>query len=265
MNYLQNPKEDFTFTKNFDLQALLFSLPQVHEPTPVPAPPPGVQPMPSDLSQSPKEPFPDELKAPNNQIWVAGHIHLQLLIKAGKIKARKKALDKYRNAETWWYCGRGEVEGWSGSIACDDPECSTGWYHWECLSDLDRYLALTFVTWLCTCCWSRRAVECLTKYPNTQHWPKNVSGLEQMPEASRNSLVTRINHHFEDLFSILADSKWDWKQHPKARNRARRDTEHLRHGLKKEDKDTIIRHIEAKEMWRYLMSLTLLGGRCICK
>ncbi len=266
---LMEPVDGFAFLAfpdNFDIETLLRSLPQHNESTLHPPPPPaGVEPMPSDLESSPKQPFFDNWVAPNNQIWVFGHLWLHALKDTDEMRELEESEDGDEK-KTWCLCHRGSIQGWSGSIQCEDPECATVWFHWECLSDLERQLAceyscrpvpgcpisygvrlcryrcvkLTIIVtrdnWACIGCLCYRAIQCLTTYPYTRHWPQGVSGLEQLPEANRCLLVARLNNHFEVIFNIL-DSE-DHFVHPHSRfedqkimRHARRETEHLRHGL----------------------------------
>ncbi|KIW20420.1 hypothetical protein PV08_00995 [Exophiala spinifera] len=57
--------------------------------------------------------------------------------------------------EEWCICRMGDVDE-EGSVKCDNPSCSVGWYHQGCLNQRDRLLHQQYDLWLCTICLNRR-------------------------------------------------------------------------------------------------------------
>ncbi|KAK5553123.1 Inhibitor of growth protein 3 [Exophiala xenobiotica] len=57
--------------------------------------------------------------------------------------------------DKWCWCQRGDIDD-RGSVKCDNPDCSIGWYHKGCLSRRDKSVYTKYDLWLCTICLSPR-------------------------------------------------------------------------------------------------------------
>ena len=197
--------QKFLDTGNYRLQPKLL---QYNSPPPSPSRDPRKQylkcrePMP-ELGKLLLKPLPEEFKAPNNQVWLAGMMQVDKMLHEGSIEKTPATTPKI-----WCHCWSGEVR--SGSIECEDRACTyLNWYHWDCLSELERALAKTWSKstlqmilpasnldrltaadfWLCRGCWSRRAVQFFQENP--QHWINGVADLDDIPD--HESLVKDIH------------------------------------------------------------------------
>ncbi len=145
--------------------------------------------MPNNLSKLPKQPLPDGCEEPHNQIWTAGLIFLHVLLQEAPPK-RKKSRAIANQAKRWCTCHRGEIKGWSGSIECEDPECTFVWYHWECLSALERSLAQKYAKWACLDCLFERARQFYTAAP--AFWLNGITDLGHEEVIQRQRKVNNI-------------------------------------------------------------------------
>jgi hypothetical protein len=185
---------------DFDIRAFLADAPKKkvkkHSP-----PPPEVEHLPPNLLEIAKEPVPATFEHPHDQIWMAGLVWLHHSLQEGSVK-RKIPKTHSEPAKNWCICRGGDMKRMPRSVRCEDPTCSIVWYHWECLSDLERVLAKKHKTWACLRCLFQRALQFFTQFP--QSWQKGVTGLEDP------AITNELQKIVDDI--KLTVERWEMQQ-----------------------------------------------------